>query len=124
MRQYFFYVSDLSDSFANTKHDISTSTDLISSISSEKVSKKIISLKNLILEIMDTLHASTPEEIIPNLTKLDEKANRKIEPVFIERVKEKEVPIIIEKIKEVEKAVVIQNMVGEKNEIRKGGENK
>ena len=64
-------------------------------MSTEKTTKKINGLKSLITEVMNVVKAKIPEEILPQLKKMEEKANRKIEPVFIERVKEKEVPVTL-----------------------------
>ena len=61
--------------------------------------KKINGLKGLISEVMNIVDAKNPDEVVPKLKEMHEKANRKIEPIFVERVKFKEVPITV--IKEV-----------------------
>lgn len=63
------------------------------------MTKKITGLKGLINQIMKILDAKNPDEILTKLKALEEKANRKLEPVFLERVKTKEVPVIIEKVR-------------------------
>ena len=63
------------------------------------MTKKITGLKGLINQIMKILEAKNPDEILTKLKALEEKANRKLEPVFLERVKTKEVPVIIEKVR-------------------------
>jgi SOS-response transcriptional repressor LexA len=63
------------------------------------MTKKITGLKGLINQIMKILDAKNPDEILTKLKALEEKANKKLEPVFLERVKTKEVPVIIEKVR-------------------------
>ena len=58
---------------------------------------------------MKILEAKKPDEVLKKLKEMHEKANRKIEPVFVERVKHKEVPITV--VKEVEKQVVVEKIV-------------
>ena len=58
-------------------------------------------LKGLLSDIMKIIQVKDPDEILPKLKDMEERANKKIEPVFIERIKEKQVPVIVEKIKEV-----------------------
>jgi hypothetical protein len=53
------------------------------------MSKKINGLKGLINQVMKMIAAKTPDEILMKLKALEEKANRKLEPVFLERVKTK-----------------------------------
>lgn len=50
-------------------------------------SKKINGLKSLIAEVMKVVQAKNPNEVIVKLKDMEEKANRKIEPIFIERIK-------------------------------------
>ena len=38
---------------------------------------------------MSILKVGAPDEVIHSLKKLDEKANKKMEPVFVEKLKEK-----------------------------------
>ena len=57
--------------------------------------KKINGLKSLIAEVMKVVQAKNPNEVIVKLKDMEEKANRKIEPIFIERIKEKQVPITV-----------------------------
>ena len=44
---------------------------------------------------MKIVNANCPGELIPNIRKLEEKANQKSEPVFVEKIKEKQVPVYI-----------------------------
>ena len=93
------YVADFEDTGVKeeNKNEDTESTELTNSnsVSTEKTTKKINGLKGLISEIMSIVEAKSPDEILPQLKKMEEKANRKIEPVFIERVKEKQVPVIV-----------------------------
>lgn len=82
-----------------------------SSISESTTDKKLGGFKGLLSEIMKIVQVRNPDEIMPRLKEMEEKANRKLEPVFVERVKEKEVPVIVEKVKEVEKEVEVEKIV-------------
>ena len=46
---------------------------------------------------MKIVGAKNPEEVLSKLKTMYEKANQKIEPIFIERIKVKEVPVTVEK---------------------------
>lgn len=52
---------------------------------------------------MKILKVKNIDEVLPILRKMEEKANQKLQPVFVEKIKEKEVPVIVEKVKEVQK---------------------
>ena len=60
---------------------------------------------------MKILQVKDPDEIISKIKEIEEKANRKIEPVFVERIKEKEVPVVVEKLIPMEKVVYQERIV-------------
>ena len=99
LRQYMIYVADFEETGTkeDDKNDDSSSTELTrsNSVSSEKTMKKVNGLKGLISSIMNIVEAKCPDEVLSQLKKMEEKANRKVEPVFIERIKEKSVPVYV-----------------------------
>ena len=107
LRQYVLYIADFNeipeehskDIEPSTQEDIHSAPETQNSSrnSSEPTPKKISGLKGIISEVMKMVEAKKPDQILTKLKEMYEKANRKIEPVFIERVKEKQVPITVVK---------------------------
>lgn len=56
---------------------------------------------------MSLIDSDTIDSIPKKLQELVDRANRKMEPIFVERIKYKEVAVPVEVIKEIEKQVIV-----------------
>lgn len=61
----------------------------------------------LIKKIMTLIDSDTIDNIPNKLKDLIERANKKIDPIFVERIKYKQVAVPVEVIKQVEKQVIV-----------------